>query len=557
MAITFIAIRRFRRVVRSVIEIVLLGGLAVVLLRFLDVGLVTAVVSYAAAVLVFVVVSAVLTYFVLRVNISKDGVAMKSGVFRRTHKVIPWDRIRSVNVESGPIERVFKLARVSVDTASSMGSEIEIPAMPVHIGTYLKSHVYESGRTDSDEINEESVQADTPKPAENPPLFSLQGENMFIAAICARGLLLATVIGTGSLMAIASNVYILYYQLNSNDISTPPETTLQDEIQDTLIEEIETNINFFTLWPRMWQDAARMREMSKQESRITLLFPLIVLFGGTIVVLIPSLLIGLLIKAVIFYISHKNFHLSRQESKLITERGMITRKATTVDIPKVQLLKISLSLRSMIFQRYDVSVPQSDEDETIQSAAGNTTHQVNVPCVQSQFCREFAEKIFPKSIETVPLDPRSKEIQRFSLTYFFVGLLGFGTPIATALWGFFWFLSGVRGANVCLLFLIPFGILVWWQHWRRTGYAFYENYVLLRKGFLGYELRVIPITKLQETKISQSLIQKIRNRCSLHLFTHSTTYARALKIPFLHSVYAEQVRDYLLYQIESSKVRWR
>lgn len=557
MAILFIAIRRFRRVVRSVIEIVLLGGLAVVLLRFLDIGLVTAIISYAAAVLIFVVVSAVLTYFVLRVNISKDGVAMKSGVFRRTHKVIPWDRIRSVNVESGPIERVFKLARVSVDTASSMGSEIEIPAMPVHIGTYLKSHVYDSDRTDSDEINQKSGPIDTPKHTENPPLFSLQGENMFIAAICARGLLLATVIGIGFLMAIASNVYILYYQLNSEDVSTPPETTLQDEIQDTLIEEIETNINFFTMWPQLWKESARMRTESHQKSTLVLLLPLIVMLCGVIVVLIPSLIIGLLIKAVIFFVSHKNFRLSKQQSKLISERGMITRKTTSVEIPKVQLLKISLSLRSMIFRRCDVRVQQSDEDETIQAAAGNTTHQVYVPCVQFQFCREFAENIFPKSLQNVPLDPRSKEIQRFPLTYFFVGLLGFGTLIVIALWGIFWFASGVRGANVCVLFLIPFGILIWWQYWRRTGYAFYENYVLLRKGFLGLELRVIPISKLQEIKISQSLLQKIRNRCSLHMSAHSTTNANALKVPFIDRTLAERARDYLLYQIESSKVRWR
>lgn len=557
MAILFIAIRRFRRIVRSVIEIMLLGGLTVVLLRFLDVGLVTAIVSYAAAVLVFVVVSAILTYFVLRVSISNDGVAMKSGVFRRTHKVIPWDRIRSVNLQSGPIERVFKLTRVSIDTASSMGSEIEIPAMPVHIGTYLKSHVYDSDRTDSEEINEGSVPVDTSKHTENPPLFSLRGENMLIAAICARGLLFATVLGIGFVVAIASNAFILFYQLNTDVNTTPPDTTLQDEIQDTLIEEIETNINFFTMWPQLWKESARMREMSKQESTIALLLPLIVMLCGAVLVLIPSLIIGFLIKAVIFFISHKNFRLSEQESKLISERGMITRKTTTLDIPKIQSLKVSLSLRSMLFRRYDVRVQQSDEDDTIQAATGNTTHQVDVPCVQSQFCREFAGRIFPKSLQDVPLDPRSKEIQRFSLTYFFIGLFGFGTLIVFALWGIFWFTNGVRGANVSVLFLIPFGILAWWQYWRRTGYAFYENYVLLRKGFLGHELRVIPISKLQEVKISQSLIQKIRNRSSLHLFAHSTTYSNALKIPFIDLAFAEQVRDYLLYQIESSTVRWR
>ena len=235
---------------------------------------------------------------------------------------------------------------------------------------------------------------------------------------------------------------------------------------------------------------------------------------------------------------------------------MITRKSTTLDIPKIQSLKVSLSLRSMLFRRYDVRVQQADEDDTIQAAAGNTTHQVDVPSVPSQFCREFAEKIFPKSLQSVPLDPRSKEIQRFSLTYFFVGLLGFGTLIVIALWGMFWFTSGIRGANVSVLFLIPFGILIWWQYWRRTGYAFYENYILHRKGFLGHDLRVIPISKLQEVRISQSIIQRLRNRCTLQMFSHSTTYTNSLNIPFMNRVFAERIRDYLLFQIESGKTRW-
>ncbi|MXZ43921.1 MAG: PH domain-containing protein [Gammaproteobacteria bacterium] len=213
-------------------------------------------------------------------------------------------------------------------------------------------------------------------------------------------------------------------------------------------------------------------------------------------------------------------------------------------------------MRSRLFRRIDVKVQQSDEDDTIQGALGNATHQVDIPCVRSQFCDELAKTVFPSESKFPSLDPRSKEIQRFSATYFFVGLLGVGPLIVTCLWGFFWFLMGARGATSWVLATVPMGILVWWQYWRRTGYAFYENFVLLRKGFLGHELRVIPISKLQEVHISQSIIQKFRNRCSLRLFAHSTSYANALKIPFINRAFAERMRDYLLYRIESSKTRW-
>jgi len=557
MAILFIAIRRFRRFVRSVIEIVSLGGLTVVLLRFLDVGLVTAILSYAIAVLVFVLLSAVLSFLVLRVKISTTGIAMKSGVFRRTHKVILWERIRSVNLESGPIERMFKLVRVSIDTASSMGSEIEIPALPIFVGQYLKSHVKEPQRTDSRRLSEEISAAETSASSEDDDsLYALRGKNMLIAAICSKGMIFATVLGIGFVIAIASNAYLIYYQLNLADESVPADTTLQEEVQDKLKEDLETNLNFFSALQQAWKWSAEERIENRSKSTTQLLLPLVFILLAFVVILIPSLIVAFLIKAAIFCISHNDYKLRQVDSKLISERGLITRITTTVEIRKVQILRIYLTVRSRMFKRFDAKIQQSDEDDSIQTAVGNAAHQIDIPCAGFETCREIAALIFPKTTQHLALDPRSKEIQRFSATYFYVGLLGIGPIILALLWSELWFIMGARAATIWSLVLFPLGILIWWQYWRRTGYAFYEDFILLRRGFLGHDLRVIPISKLQEVRISQSIIQRLRNRSTLQMFAHSTTYSNTLKVPFMNRHVAERVRDYLLFRIESSKTRW-
>ncbi len=556
MAILSIAIRRFRRVARSVIEILSLGGLTVVLLQFLDVGLVTAILYYAIAVLVFVVISAVLSFLVLRVKISDAGIAMKSGAFRRTHKVILWERVRSINLEYGPIERVFKLVRVSVETASSMGSEIEIPALPIFVGRYLRSHVHDANPPDDQQQSEEAETEELSEPTNDEVLYQVQGKNMLIAAICSKGIIFATILGLGSMITITSNAYIIYYQLHIADDNVPPDATLQEELQDKLKEDLETNINLFTALQKAWNLSAEIRKNNENIPTTQLLLPLIFILIASVVILIPSLIIGFLIKAAIFYVSHNDYRLRQEDSKLISERGLITRNTTTVEIRKVQILRIYLTVRSRMFQRYDVRVQQSDEDDTIQTAVGNAAHQINVPCVDSKFCREIADEIFPKPNHCLPLDPRSKEIRRFSPAYFFMGLLGAGPLILMLLWGELWFIMGTRAANIWLLILGPLGVLIWWQYWRRTGYAIYENFILFRKGFLGHDLRVIPISKLQEVRISQSIIQKFRNRYNLQLFAYSTTYSNSLKIPFISQASAERVRDYLLFRIESGKTRW-
>ena len=74
--------------------------------------------------------------------------------------------------------------------------------------------------------------------------------------------------------------------------------------------------------------------MNKNESTMELLLPLIIILIGAIMVLIPSLLIGFIIKSIFFLVSHRDYRLSQENSKLITEQGLITRKTTTIDIGK-------------------------------------------------------------------------------------------------------------------------------------------------------------------------------------------------------------------------------
>lgn len=48
---------------------------------------------------------------------------IESGVFSRNRRSIPWDRVQDVEIERGPIARVFGLAKVKLETGGSGGDE--------------------------------------------------------------------------------------------------------------------------------------------------------------------------------------------------------------------------------------------------------------------------------------------------------------------------------------------------------------------------------------------------------------------------------------------------
>ncbi len=60
--------------------------------------------------------------------IDEDRIEIKKGIFWRSHTIIPISRIQHVAAGSGPIQRMFKLATVSIHTAGGVHTICELSA---------------------------------------------------------------------------------------------------------------------------------------------------------------------------------------------------------------------------------------------------------------------------------------------------------------------------------------------------------------------------------------------------------------------------------------------
>ena len=88
----------------------------------------------------------ILSIILARVGFKRKGYAIreqdisyKTGLFWRSLKVIPYNRIQHVEVQQGLIERSFELARISVFTAGGGGSDLTIPGLTHDEALRLKS----------------------------------------------------------------------------------------------------------------------------------------------------------------------------------------------------------------------------------------------------------------------------------------------------------------------------------------------------------------------------------------------------------------------------------
>ena len=98
------------------------GGYAVLAYLAVSGRLATALIG-ALALLAFVAVGLVLYWRRFEYRVGESEIRIDSGIFSRTHRSIPFDRVQDVDITQGPIARLLGLAQVKFETGGSAGHD--------------------------------------------------------------------------------------------------------------------------------------------------------------------------------------------------------------------------------------------------------------------------------------------------------------------------------------------------------------------------------------------------------------------------------------------------
>ena len=74
------------------------------------------------ALLAFVALSLFLYWTRFEYRVGSDEIRIDSGIFSRTHRSIPFDRIQDVDISQGPVARLLGIAKVKFETGGSSGA---------------------------------------------------------------------------------------------------------------------------------------------------------------------------------------------------------------------------------------------------------------------------------------------------------------------------------------------------------------------------------------------------------------------------------------------------
>jgi putative membrane protein len=263
----------------------------------------------------------------------------------------------------------------------------------------------------------------------------------------------------------------------------------------------------------------------------------------SIIVAAVFLLVAVSIAAA--FLRYHNFELFLDGRTLRSHGGLITRHEHSMDLEKIQTIRLQQGIVQNRLRRFMMTARQA-----ISGRKQRSQKMFVIPVVTAELADTLRPLLLAQEAGQLTQDPRSELFQPISRYYMrshilFAGLVP--TIILTAL-----LVTEAGSAGLVAMVWLPVAGLVSWRSWKRAGYLHDDNEIVRRSGLLGYRTVGLLFRKIQRVTISQSRYQRRKNLASLRLHMASGS----VRIPYINNEKATQLRDYILYKVESSQRAW-
>ena len=218
--------------------------------------------------------------------------------------------------------------------------------------------------------------------------------------------------------------------------------------------------------------------------------------------------------------------------------GLITRKEKSAQKDKIQLIAWNTNPIRKLFGMFRMSLYQASSVEVFGDKS------ITVPgCYQSHVDRTI-ERVIPDAHQAEYEEHRVHPLARFRFILF-AGLLPCIVLSAIGI------VFGRQLAFIVWLYL-PVAIWMGQLYYRKKRILLHPDLALLKGGIIGNEYKLLQIYKVQAVRLRQSFYQWRRDLATVSLYTASGD----VSIPFIPIRKAEEIRDYVLYRIETDKRGW-
>jgi putative membrane protein len=440
-------------------------------------------------------ISAILRYWFFRYRIDEDSIQIREGVIRKSQLDIKFDRIQAINTRQNLVFRAFDLVTVNFDTAGSARQEGSLPAIKTALADSLKERIRRN-------LPGENVEPDGHDGGPEAPVAQVRT----ILRLGAAGMVR---------IGLSSNRALIFL-------------AFLGPVFERMMRDVEETIDENAVALAIGVDPIGLSD------GIGLGFAIVF---GILALLMAASIVGA-------FLRYHNFALVADKDVLRSTGGLLTRHEHSVNFTKIQSAIATQNPVMRLFGRLRLGAKQAS------SGKPGADKVFVVPLVEPGQLPRITNEIFGDEFPDADLYPRSSEYQGISPYYVRSRMILSGILPALALTGFASQQAGI--AALAFLLWIPLNGLLVWTIYRKYGYRIAAEGMMLRRGFLGYRVTAFTHRKVQRVSVTQTIPQKRKGLATLRVYLASGS----LKLPYIDFEMAKQLRDYMLYKVESSQLAW-
>ncbi|MEP7315166.1 MAG: PH domain-containing protein [Sphingomicrobium sp.] len=435
----------------------------------------------------FVVVSLVsllIRWLTFEYRIGEHELRIDQGLLSRSSRAIPFDRVTDVDIEQGPIHRLFGLARVRMETGAAAAAKDEEGVLDtVSLARAEAIRDYVRARRRGASVIALPVVEDTS--VESASIFAMDIGRVAMLGLFNFSLAILAVLFGAS-------------------------------------QTLGNLLNFDPFSRRFWMD---LSASSGPLRELVMLHQAVAIIGGGIVLVIVGVATGLVRTLLTDY----GFRLDRTETGFRRRRGLLTLTDVTIPARRVQATMLVTSPIRRAFGWFALK---------LQSLAMDAKHSDHVVAPLASFDeaaviqQSLGRPISPDEILWKPLP-----VGHFtSLLVGFVPLLMISAAVGAVLtpWAF------AAGGGLLI------AIFVRWHEWKRARYALDGDHLFIEEGWLRQRRAIIPVARIQSIDLSENFWTRLFGFCRLKLGIAGGSILHAFQIEALTRSDAQQLRDRLL-----------
>jgi putative membrane protein len=469
-------------------------------------------------ILLFLIPSTILAlfrYFSFRIRYEGTELVIRTGVFFRNERHIPYARIQNLDAVRNVVHRLLGVAEVRVETGGGEAPEATISVLHETVFEEMRRRIFERRAQVMPAADAQPDAEDTPPQAvESRTLLHLPLRELFLNGVLEnRGMIL-----------IAAAYGVLW------------EAGLFNAFWNRLASSV--------YGPGLIRDTA--------EGLIKGELPSVARLGVFLVGIVGLLALVRLLSMIWSGVRLHEFRLSRVGDDLRTEYGLLTRVTATIPLRRVQTLTIREAPLQRLFERMSVNVDTAGGHSGPEQAQGQgqgskRPREPLAPIIRRDAVPALLREVLP-TVDLDALDWQSLHPRAFRRALKPAMLLA----IVLSVPFLFWF--GWRGIVVLPVLVAWLGFMtrkhVQYMHWAAT-----EDVVVFRSGWWWRNVTIAPIAKIQTVSCSESPFDRRAVMARLSVDTAGGRLHQ-ISIPYLARETANALFQRLSARAAETAFRW-